>query len=303
MRLINDHVVVTVPATSANLGPGYDSLGIALDLVDRAELWAIAGETYVEVSGVGKNEVPTDSTNLVAQAARQALDYLGAPQVGLHIKCRNRIPHRSGLGSSAAAIVSGIMLARGLAGEDSLSSEEVLQLATQIEGHPDNVAPAVYGGATVAWLEKETNKAKSLALTPPTELKCTVLTPPTGVQTSQARKVLPMQVPHWDAAFNVGRASALSLILAGVAPLEHLLDATEDELHQEYRRQVMPATMELVDYLRDQGLPAVISGAGPSVLVLDQLSVELIEQAQGAQWQVRVLDVHKEGATLRARRL
>ncbi len=376
MRLVNDHVRVTVPATSANLGPGYDCMGLALGLRDTADLWATTGPTRVEVTGVGAGEVPTGSNNLVAAAAHHTLDVLGTSQVGLHISCVNRIPHGSGLGSSAAAIVAGIQLARGLVGPQCLTDADVLQLATEMEGHPDNVAPAIFGGVTLAWMgsaprpgsdedgvgpdscgdagsggpqedcEEEEPLTQGPAQTGESEissfiadrhcalalsrtgarevfdqgpqrdqvarvarlgtadgLACTVLVPKFRVSTEQARRALPMEVPHEEAAFNVARASLLALILAGVAPRAHLMDATADALHQDYRRPVMPATMALVDLLRDQGYPAVISGAGPSVLVLDALPLALVEEARAAGWQVERLPLESSGAKLRVSRL
>lgn len=377
MRLVNDHVRVSVPATSANLGPGYDCLGLALGLRDTADLWATTGATRVEVVGVGAGEVPTGANNLVAAAAHHTLDVLGTSQVGLHIRCVNRIPHGSGLGSSAAAIVAGVELARGLVGPQCLTDTDVLQLATDLEGHPDNVAPAIFGGVTLAWMGRryapaddfdqpgaplgdsdgqaqngqtddeaqevtrgEANarpvgtassmiaqsepaleprktppgqvfdqgperdlQAQVVRMQAPKDLVCTVLVPKFRVRTEQARAALPLEVPHEEAAFNVARASLLALILAGAAPLEHLWDATADALHQDYRRPVMPATMALVDLLRDQGYPAVISGAGPTVLVLAELPRELVHQARQAGWQVERLPVESAGAQLRVSRL
>lgn len=330
MRLVNDHVRVTVPATSANLGPGYDCLGICLGLRDTVDLWATTGRTRVEVSGCGAGEVPTGSDNLVAAAAHHTLDVLGAPQVGLHLRCVNRIPHGAGLGSSAAAIVAGIELARGLAGTEALSDDDVLQLATQMEGHPDNVAPAIYGGATVAWIsssgpatveasgelasasprraqlavgDEQFGRAQVVRISPPNTLACTVLIPKFRVSTKRARQALPLEVPHEDGAFNVARASLLTLVLAGLAPTSHLLDATADALHQDYRRAVMPATMALIDLLREEGLPAVISGAGPSVLVLAELPEHLVTPAREAGWRVESLALESTGAQWRASRL
>lgn len=297
MRLTNDFVRVRVPATSANIGPGFDHAGMALRIFDEVEIRAVVGETLVQVIGHGSDTVPTGEDNLIVQSVRRGLDYLDASQVGLHMIARNRIPHGSGLGSSAAAIVAGLMLARGLAGEDSMTMDEVFQLATKAEGHPDNAAPAVFGGVTFSWM-KESGTAHSIVLPPPSGINACVLTPKFSVSTSEVRAALPDQVPHVDARFNLARASLLSLIMAGVASPEYLMDATEDRLHQAQRASAMPATYDLVQYLRGRGLPAVVSGAGPTVLVLAELDPVMREEAQAAGWTVKCPGISAEGASI-----
>lgn len=266
MRLVADHVRVTVPASAGNLGPGFDTLGMALGVVDDVEVRAVASPTVtVDITGEGAQSLPRDESHLLVQAVRAAVDHVGASHSGLHITATNRIPHGRGLGSSAAAVVAGIMAVRAMLAEpDALNAAAALRLATEFEGHPDNAAPAIYGGATVAWHTDAGPVAEPLELAD--DLEVSVLIPHSVLPTTRARAVLPTQVPHRDAAFNVSRAALLVHALAGRP--EHLWAATEDRLHQHYRAEVMPSAMAMLECLRAQGLAAVVSGAGPSVLVL-----------------------------------
>lgn len=299
MRIRDELVAVRVPATCANLGPGFDSLGMALSYFDEVSVRATTGRTHVEIDGQGAGVVPTGEDNLVVQAVRLALDHAGAPQVGIEMRAKNRIPHGRGLGSSAAAIVAGLAVARALIGaEDVLTASDLLELGTQMEGHPDNIAPAIFGGATVAWMSN--GSAHAVRLEPPRFILPTVFIPEFAVSTQAARKALPAQVPHGDASFNAGRAALLAAILAGgqargvsceqkrsdMALHDFLMDATEDRLHQEYRRPVMKPSMALVDWLRESGYPAVISGAGPTVLSFEEIPVDICAQARAAGWTV-----------------
>ncbi|WP_369345497.1 homoserine kinase [Demequina flava] len=258
--------MVTVPATAGNIGPGFDSLGLALGLVDEIEVRAVASaDVTLSIEGEGAETLPRDESHLVVRALRAALDHVGASQTGLEIRANNRIPHGRGLGSSAAAVVAGISAARGLIAEpEALSPEVALEIATGFEGHPDNAAPAIWGGTTVAWMDGALPHAVTLQTA--ADLETAVLVPGSVLPTKQARSVLPAQVPHKDAAFNVGRAALLVSALAGHN--DQLFAATEDRLHQNYRADVMPAAMEMLSHLREQGLATVVSGAGPSVLVL-----------------------------------
>ncbi|WP_454043222.1 homoserine kinase [Cellulosimicrobium sp. Marseille-Q8652] len=302
MQLGADHVRVRVPATSANLGPGFDALGLALALHDVLEVRALASDTVVvDVEGEGAGEVPGDETHLVVRALRAALDVAGAPQTGLHLTCVNRIPHGRGLGSSAAAVVAGIVAARALVADPTvLDDATVLDLATVLEGHPDNAAPALLGGATVAWLAGTAGGARAARLDVHPDVRATVLVPSTRLATSHARGVLPETVPHADAAFNAGRAALLVEALTRRPDL--LLEATEDRLHQEYRSDVMPSTVELVQALRAEGVAATVSGAGPTVLVLGdaagpddagRVAAELVGGTP--DWEVRAIDVDQRG--------
>ena len=311
MRLRDDFVAVTVPATSANLGPGFDAMGLALDLHDEVSVHATTGATSVVVEGEGAGEVPEDESNLVVRALRLALDRVGAPQVGVRMHCTNRIPHGRGLGSSASAIVAGIGLARALVADpEVLTPSEILDIGTEMEGHPYNVAPAVLGGATVAWTQD--GRSSALRLDPPPGVSPVAFIPDFELSTSTARALLPEKVTHADAAFNSGRAALLAALLAGAgervlgeaSDLHTLLmEATRDRLHQEYRRASMEPSLALVDWLRSAGLAAVVSGAGPTVLSLEAVPESVVAQATGAGWKVARLDVAAQGLRITRGRL
>lgn len=268
-------VTVRVPATSANLGPGFDCLGLALDLHDEVVVGAgdpaDGDEVTVSVVGEGAGTVPTDASHLVVRAVHRALDALGAPHPPLALSCTNAIPHGRGLGSSAAAVVAGLLAGRALVpdGERWLDDDAVLALATDMEGHPDNAAAALLGGLTLAWSDAAVVRA--VRLEPRPDVRATVLVPEVRLATETARGLLPESVPHSDAALTAGRAALLVAALTAVPAVEGLLlPATEDRLHQEQRAPAMPATAELVRELRAAGRAAVVSGAGPTVLVLDE---------------------------------
>lgn len=291
MRLVRDRVSVRVPATSANLGPGFDSFGLALGIYDVVRVRATTGATEVRVTGEGEGEVPDGEDHLVVRAMRVALDQVGAPQAGLDLRCANAIPHGRGLGSSAAAVVAGLVAVRELISEpEALDDALVLQLATELEGHPDNAAPALHGGATIAWLADGHAHAVELD---PAEQALTVLVPRTRLSTSRARAALPRTVAHADAAANAARAGLLTLALTSRTDL--LLAATEDWLHQPYRAEAMPETVALVQRLRAAQLPAVVSGAGPSVLVLSELGAAQVADL-AEQWRVRRPRLDRQGA-------
>jgi homoserine kinase len=268
-------VTVAVPATSANLGPGFDCLGLALELHDL-----LTGEVVtpsdgqssleIEVVGEGASSLPRDERHLVVRSMRAAFKVLDVEPPGLRLRFENRIPQSRGLGSSSAAIVGGLALARALVvGGDRFDDHSLLFLANQLEGHPDNVAPAVVGGFVVAGQSVVDGQAAEVwAVSAPIarSISAVAFVPPTGVSTEAARGLLPEQVPHAVAAANTGRAALLVAALAG-AP-DQLLRGTEDFLHQEYRSAAMPESFALVTALRAEGLAAFISGAGPTVLVL-----------------------------------
>jgi homoserine kinase len=260
-------VRVRVPATSANLGPGFDALGLALGLYDHVTARVAADVSItVRVTGEGAGELPGDVTHLVASSAMAAFERMGGFPPGVDIDCVNAIPQARGLGSSSAAIVAGILVARGLtvAGDDLLDTADVLRLASEIEGHPDNVAPCLLGGFTIAWLD--TDGARAVRLEPHPAVQPTVFVPAERGLTAHARSALPKVVPHSDAAHSAGRAALLVHALTADPTL--LYAATEDRLHQQYRAAGLPATAELVAKLRGAGVAAVVSGAGPSVLAL-----------------------------------
>jgi len=295
-------VLVKVPATTANLGPGFDTLGLALSLYD--ELTVTVRESpgaTVRVVGVGDGEVPLDATNLVVRAISHTFEHYGQPLPGLDLVARNVIPHGRGLGSSGAAIVSGIMAAKGLLeGVVEISSEELLALATELEGHPDNVAPALFGGLTIAWMTPDGPQYKKLMVH--RGVSPLIAVPETTMSTALARSLQPTSVPHEDAIFNVSRSALI--IAALIQSPELLLVATEDKLHQAYRAAAMPETDALLQVLRRNGLPAVVSGAGPSILVLCSdpaqrlVAAELVASTLTTPWQTLMLAVDFKGATV-----
>lgn len=271
--VVGSSVQVRVPASSANLGPGFDSVGLALGLWDTC-VATVTDEpgVAVDVEGEGALEVPRDASHLVVRTMLRAWDELGvAPPRGLHLSCVNAVPHGRGLGSSATAIVTGIVAAQGLhdvcrgadGGPDLAFAND---LAARLEGHPDNSSASVYGGLTLSWSDAPEDGTRTLRLRTHPDVRALVLVPATQLSTAKARSVLPTQIRHGDAALNSARAALL--VQALTSHPQHLLDATREWLHQEARRDSFVASMGLVDRLRAAGHAAVISGAGPSVLVL-----------------------------------
>lgn len=250
--------VVEAPATSGNLGPGFDCLGLALEHRDRV-VFTEADTSSVTVAGEGAGDVDTGPDHLILRSFRRAFEACGQPAPQVALQCENVIPHGRGMGSSSAAIITG--LAGAVAMGASLSVVQMLEVATAIEGHPDNVAPALLGGLTVAWMDGGVGRAVRLD---PLPMSVTVAVPAERLSTEQARSLLPATVPFGDAVHALGR-SALA-VAAFTNDVEHLLAATEDRLHQDYRREAYPQSWELVRAWRAQGVPAAISGAGPSVI-------------------------------------
>jgi homoserine kinase len=284
VNFVDGPVTVQVPATCANLGPGFDALGLALDLTDELSAEVVDGGLHIDVVGEGADLAP-DESHLVVRAMRTAFARLDVRPPGLHLSCRNVIPHGRGLGSSAAAIVAGVALARALVpdGAERLPDAGLLALAGEIEGHPDNIAPCLLGGFTVAWTSD--GVASALRLEVDSRVRPVVLVPTFTASTEMARGLLPSSVPHADAAANAARAALL--VAALTREPAHLLEATDDRLHQQYRAPAMMQSFELVTSLRRQGHAAVISGAGPTVLVLsDADGVEAVRAAAPERWQV-----------------
>ena len=290
-------VTVTVPATSANLGPGFDALGLALSLRDEVRVRVeglSAPAVTVHVDGEGADSVPRDGSHLVVRSVYSVYDSMGLDRPALSLWCTNRIPHGRGLGSSAAAAVAGVLAGRALAGAESDQDAE-LAAATAMEGHPDNAAAALLGGLTVAW--RDETGPHAVRVQPAASLHAVLLVPPTQLATSTARGLLPPTVPHADASHAAGRAALLVEALSRQPDL--LLPATEDRLHQQYRAAAMPATARLVEALRAAGVAAVVSGAGPSVLALsERADIAEVDELAGPDWQVLHLDVSAEGARL-----
>ncbi|RLP95980.1 homoserine kinase [Micromonospora sp. CV4] len=291
-------VRVRVPATSANLGPGFDALGLALGLYDDLAAEVAPAGVRVTVSGQGAGELPDDDRHLVVRAMRATFDVLGAQPAGLIVECVNRIPQARGLGSSSAAIVAGVLLARALVadGERRMDKPAVLRLAAEIEGHPDNVAPCLLGGFTLAWSEPTGARAVSLAVAD--GVRPTVFVPAERGLTATARAALPATVPHGDAALTAGRAALLVHALTADPSL--LVPATVDRLHQDYRAPGMPGTSVLVNALREAGVAAVVSGAGPTVLALSEPPPSF---PVGTDWQIWQLPIDVSGARVARGRL
>lgn len=299
-------VLVRTPATSANLGPGFDSLGLALSLYDDVEVALTGDGVSIEVDGEGAEVADRGERHLIVKVLRRTFDVLddlaaagpgqpaGQPK-GVRLRCRNRIPHSRGLGSSSAAIVAGIVAARALHPHgDLMDDDAALRLATDIEGHPDNVAPCLAGGLTIAWT---TPDGARLVRLEPQVRQVVAFVPEQRLATERARGLLPETVPHADAAANAGRAALLVAALSGGLGDGVLLDATEDRLHQNYRAPAMPESAELVERLRSAGVPAVISGAGPTVLAFTNASrVDSMAPRVGNGWHEHPLDVATRGA-------
>jgi homoserine kinase len=349
---------VRAPATSANLGPGFDAIGLALALHDRVEARITADGLDLYVSGEGEETAAEGERHLVVVAMRAAFGAMGGQPPGIALRCVNAIPHGRGLGSSAAAVVSGVLAARALVtdGTDLLPDADVLALAVALEGHPDNVAACLAGGLTVAWRrtgaggvdvapgadvfrgepggrgsgvapgadvvrgepgghgsggapradvirgEPGGRGVGVLRLPVLPTLGAVAFVAPTAVATRDARRVLPDQVPHADAAANAARSV---LLVAGLTSDPSVLfEGTEDFLHQRYRAPVMPETAQLLDRLRRAGVAAVVSGAGPSILAMTvagqpgQRILDSIARDTGIPWRVIPLDVDRQGAAI-----
>jgi homoserine kinase len=294
LTFVTGTVAVRTPATSANLGPGFDAMGLALTLYDDLAA-QVEGDTYrVTVRGEGAGELPGDESHLVVRAMLATFDEFGERPPGLAVECTNRIPQARGLGSSSAAIVGGVQLARGLVvdGLTRIDDEAALRIAGRLEGHPDNVAPCLLGGFTIAWTEGPGARAVRLATSD--RVNPTVFVPTERGYTATARAALPPAVPHADAAFNAGRAALLTHALTSDPSL--LFAATEDRLHQGYRAEAMPGTASLVAGLRSVGVAAVVSGAGPTVLALTEVPGDF---HPGSQWRAERLGVDAAGALVK----
>ncbi|MFZ2177477.1 MAG: homoserine kinase [Rhodococcus sp. (in: high G+C Gram-positive bacteria)] len=272
-------VTARVPASSANLGPGFDTLGLALALYDEITVTTTGSGLRIRVEGEGAEDVPWGPSHLVVRAIERGLESAGVWAEGLDVLCRNAIPHSRGLGSSASAVVGGLAAANGLAKkldpELGLSVEQLVQLSSEFEGHPDNASASVLGGAVVSWTcvsdsadgssaATTTYSAVSLKVHP--SIRVIALVPGERSSTAHTRGLLPETVPHGDAAFNVSRG-ALTVVALTERP-DLLMPATEDRLHQAQRAPALPLTTRWIAVLRNAGIAAAVSGAGPTVLAL-----------------------------------
>lgn len=297
-------VAAAVPATSANLGPGYDTFGLALQWYDTYQAEATFGtpgappSVSVAIEGEGGGgDLPTDERNLVARAALAGLSRWGGDRALTHLRlhCQNTIPHGRGMGSSSAAIVGGLALARQIARAE-VDDADMVALGAEIEGHPDNVAPAVLGGFTISWTDAH-GRGTAVSLTPHASITPVLAVPSFTLATATARSLLKDTVSRGDAVFNVARAALLTHALTAAPEL--LMTATDDRLHQQQRQPAYPGSHALTSILRMDGYPAVISGAGPTVLVLATGDAEAVcrdvADYTGVAWRVVPVPVANEG--------
>jgi homoserine kinase len=304
-------VTVRVPATTANLGPGYDSLGLALALHDTLTVESLESEELLfDLTGEGAQTLPRDASHLVIRAMEAAFERLGFRHGGLKVTAENVVPHGRGLGSSASAVVAAISAANALVPEGSRRGKDwILQLTSELEGHPDNVAPAIFGGLALSWQDSDQYSSTSAAVSG--TVVPVVAVPDFELSTETARALLPASVGHHAAAMNAGRAALL--IHALTSKPEFLLAGTEDYLHQSYRAEAMRPSAALISALRAAGYAAVVSGAGPTVLVLADGQAEaaavvtFIEEFTAADtpdtgWRVLKLAVDVEGAKVELHR-
>ena len=290
-----------VPASAANLGPGFDSLGLALSLYDEIVVTTVDSGLQVEVEGEGAGQVPLGREHLVVRAVERGLAAAGATIPGLAVRCRNDIPHSRGLGSSAAAVVGGLAAANGVlaqAGSTPLTTRQLIQIASEFEGHPDNASAAVMGGAVVSWTEVdgESTTYSAVPLRLHRDIRIFSAIPEERSLTAATRVLLPGRVSHEDARFNVSRAALLVVALTERPDL--LLSATADVLHQPHRASAMPTSAEYLRLLRRCGVAAALSGAGPAIIALTtrpELPAEALEFGAANSFTVHEMSVG-EGA-------
>lgn len=295
---LGTHGAVRVPASSANLGPGFDSLGLALLLEDEVFAEVRGSGLSIEITGEGADSLPRNERHLVYRAFGAALTQLGyrtpgTAEYGLHLRCINRIPQERGLGSSAAAAVGGIALAYTLVGE-AYDYESMIQLAAEFEGHPDNSSASILGGFVLTWSDLRPGNSRQFSATRMgvhPSITVTALIPPTTSSTDETRGILPPTVTREDAVFNISRTAVLTAALTQRPDL--LFSGTGDRLHQPQRAGALPTTTRWVELLRSRGYAAVVSGAGPTVLCLhtEPLPSDLITQAQNEGMRVLNLDI------------
>ena len=313
MTPVTRKVRVRVPATSANLGSGFDTVGLALDYHDELEFTLSADPVntaaQVMIEGEGADTLPRDETHLVVSTFRRACQTFGLGRVGFILQAHNNIPQARGMGSSAEAIVAGIAAAAAFAQDDELNRDAVFELAAAIEGHPDNVAPAVYGGLTMSWDMETPEGVGSVPIPGGDDLTAAVFVPDYELSTEKARQALPGQLAFKDAVHNVSRVSLLPAAMnpAMLAPGQRqdvnalLFAATQDRLHQPYRAPLMEPSWTLIEKLRSHGFASMVSGAGPCVLVLhhgdarEQLEQLASEELASGHWRVLHLGVDTKG--------
>lgn len=303
MKPVCNSVSVCVPATSANLGSGFDVAGIALDYADSLvftldDSLDDSQDVRVIIHGEGEDTLPKDETHLVVRAFRKACEAFGLPRLRFTLEAHNRIPQARGMGSSASAIVSGVAAAWAFAHNGDLNKQAIFELASSIEGHPDNVAPAVFGGLTTSW--KNGDEFHTVRYGVSKQIRATIFVPNFTLSTQMARQALPEKVPYADAVFNVSRACLLpiafgdfgyacdsadscnSCVKSTLSRNDLLFTATQDAIHQQYRASLMQPTWDLVKALRDKGFAAAISGAGSCAAVFYEEKSEASEEENNA---------------------
>ncbi|MDD6373980.1 MAG: homoserine kinase [Bifidobacteriaceae bacterium] len=331
-------VHVSVPATSANLGPGFDVAGLALGMHDDIEFERLPeGETRIEIHGEGEDTLPRDASHLMVRAYDQACVAFGFPHTGIRIDATNRIPQARGMGSSASAITAGVTAAAALNGQaiEGAVRDRVFDIAARIEGHPDNVAPAVYGNMTVSWNFKAAEEVPSREADAPgvlcadgsgarfpgestvfasgyhthvypvsERIHAWIFVPDYELSTERARQALPAQVPYSDALLNVSRVALLPAVLGGDCGDDTnavLFSATADKLHQSYRASLMEPSAALMGRLRAFGYASMISGAGPCVICLhdgdasDSIAAVIAESLESGHWRMIHLPIDTQG--------
>ena len=299
MSKVSGAVRVVVPASSANLGSGFDSAGLALSMFDEIEAsFTDKPGVQVDVDGEGRNSLPRDENHLIARVMLKTFANLSMPVQGLYLRCINRIPHGRGLGSSAAAISAAVVAARALAGTQGtrMDDQGALELASSLEGHPDNVAACLYGGFTVSWID-ENSLARAVKIKAHESIIPVVMIPRFEVDTEQARALLPSHVPHRDASYNISRSALL--VHAMTSDPDYLFEATSDRIHQEYRRPSMQSASALVSSLRMKNHAAYISGSGPTVCVLtNSEKVEEVISLVPDEFEAQQLAIAQSGASV-----
>ena len=299
MSKVSGAVRVVVPASSANLGSGFDSAGLALSMFDEIEAsFTDKPGVQVDVDGEGRNSLPRDENHLIARVMLKTFANLSMPVQGLYLRCINRIPHGRGLGSSAAAISAAVVAARALAGTQGtrMDDQGALELASSLEGHPDNVAACLYGGFTVSWID-ENSLARAVKIKAHESIIPVVMIPKFEVDTEQARALLPSHVPHRDATYNISRSALL--VHAMTSDPDYLFEATSDRIHQEYRRPSMQSASALVTSLRMKNHAAYISGSGPTVCVLtNSEKVEEVISLVPDEFEAQQLAIAQSGASV-----
>ncbi|MFZ5649603.1 MAG: homoserine kinase [Bacillota bacterium] len=266
-------VRVQVPATTANLGPGFDCIGMALQMYNSVEMSPTASGLHIEVNGEGSSDIPRDENNMAYQAALKVFRQVGSRPPGLKIKLVNSIPVARGLGSSTAAIVGGMIAANILSG-NTLAQKDIVNLAYAMEGHPDNIAPAVLGGIVVAVPTE--GEVRCHKIPPPKNLRAIVTVPDFMLPTRTSREVLPQQVPMSDAAFNLGRVALLVAALY-TGDINQFGLAMEDRLHQPYRTQLIPGMKKVFAAAKLAGAKGItLSGAGPAIIAYSDENADLI---------------------------